>query len=31
MPSMASVVIKASGEDTAGQPGVMEFTYPAGL
>jgi len=27
----ASVVIKASGGDMAGQPGVMEFTYPAGL
>ncbi|HKA97475.1 MAG TPA: cupin domain-containing protein [Streptosporangiaceae bacterium] len=27
----ASVVIKASGEDTLGQLGVMEFTYPPGL
>jgi quercetin dioxygenase-like cupin family protein len=27
----ASVVIKASGGDTLGQLGVMEFTYPPGL
>ena len=27
----ASVVIKASGDDTLGQLGVMEFTYPPGL
>ncbi len=27
----ARVVIKASGEDTAGQLSVMESTYPAGL
>ena len=27
----ASVVIKASGDDTAGQLGVMEFTYPPAL
>ncbi len=27
----AHIVIKASGDDTAGQLGVMESTYPAGL
>ncbi|HXZ76391.1 MAG TPA: cupin domain-containing protein [Streptosporangiaceae bacterium] len=27
----ASVVIKASGNDTLGQLGVMEFSYPPGL
>jgi len=27
----ASVVIKASGDDTLGQLGVMEFSYPPGL
>ena len=27
----ASVVIKASGGDTLGQLGVLEFSYPPGL
>ena len=27
----AGVVIKASGRDTLGQLGVMEFSYPPGL